>query len=96
MREFRILYLKILESTYDQRDTFLISAFPRLIIVLELLENFRRSKIMFAAVKLGVFDALQERPQSSRDLAAKLNCNDEAMERLLNACVGLQLLIKQR
>jgi acetylserotonin N-methyltransferase len=31
--------------------------------VLELIEGFRRSKAMFAAVSLGVFDALEHGPQ---------------------------------
>lgn len=62
--------------------------------VLALLENFRRSKIMFAAVKLGVFDALQEQASTAVDLAKKLDCDPDAMARLLNACVGLELLTK--
>jgi acetylserotonin N-methyltransferase len=46
--------------------------------ILELIEGFRRSKTMFTAVKLGVFDG--QRPQGA------------AMVRLLDACVGLGLL----
>lgn len=61
-------------------------------VVLELLEAFRRSKTMFAALSLGVFDALAEGPKSRRDLAATLQANDDGLERLLDACVGLQLL----
>jgi acetylserotonin N-methyltransferase len=63
---------------------------PRL--VLDLLEAFRRSKTMFAAVSLGVFDALAAGPQPLPDLAAELRANAGALERLLDACVGLQLL----
>jgi acetylserotonin N-methyltransferase len=48
--------------------------------ILELIDAFRRSKTMFAAVKLGIFDG--ERPQGA------------AMDRLLEACVGLGLLTK--
>ncbi len=62
--------------------------------VLKLLENFRRSKIMFAAVKLGVFDALHHQVRTPSELANILGCDSAAMERLLNACVGLQLLAK--
>jgi acetylserotonin N-methyltransferase len=46
--------------------------------ILELIEAFRRSKTMFTAVKLGIFDG--ERPQGA------------AMDRLLDACAGLGLL----
>jgi acetylserotonin O-methyltransferase len=48
--------------------------------ILELIDAFRRSKTMFTAVKLGIFDG--ERPQGV------------AMDRLLDACVGLGLLAK--
>lgn len=49
--------------------------------ILELIDAFRRSKTMFAAVKLGIFDG--ERPQGA------------AMDRLLDACAGLGLLAKR-
>jgi acetylserotonin N-methyltransferase len=61
-------------------------------IVLDLLQAFRRSKVMFAGVSLGVFDALAGGPKPLTDLAAKLGANAGALERLLDACVGLQLL----
>jgi acetylserotonin N-methyltransferase len=48
--------------------------------ILEMIDAFRRSKTMFTAVSLGVFDG--ERPQGA------------AMDRLLDACVGLGLLTK--
>ena len=46
--------------------------------ILDLIEAFRRSKTMFAAVSLGIFDG--ERPQGA------------AMDRLLDACVALGFL----
>jgi acetylserotonin N-methyltransferase len=49
--------------------------------ILELIDAFRRSKTMFTAVSLGIFDG--ERPQGV------------AMDRLLDACVGLGLLTRQ-
>jgi acetylserotonin N-methyltransferase len=49
--------------------------------ILELIDAFRRSKTMFTAVGLGIFDG--ERPQGA------------AMDRLLDACAGLGLLSKQ-
>src|SRR5262245_38208434 len=61
-------------------------------VVLDLLVGFRLSKTMFAAVALGVFDALTNRPKSLSDLARELHTNPDALERLLDACVGLQLL----
>ncbi|MGH9611679.1 MAG: methyltransferase [Bryobacteraceae bacterium] len=51
--------------------------------VLDLIEAFRRSKTMFAAVELGIFDG--KRPSDCRELT-----------RLLDACVSLGLLEKRR
>jgi acetylserotonin N-methyltransferase len=61
-------------------------------VVLDLLEAFRRSKTMFTAVSLGVFDALATGPKSLATLAAELNAIADGLERLLDACVGLHLL----
>ncbi|HWB14207.1 MAG TPA: class I SAM-dependent methyltransferase [Pirellulales bacterium] len=62
--------------------------------VLDLIEAFRRSKTMFAAVSLGIFDALAAGPKSLANLADGLKLNPDALERLLDACVGLQLLLR--
>ena len=62
--------------------------------VLELIEAFRRSKTMFAAVSMGVFDALHEAPASAADLAVKFGANADAMGRLLDGCAALGLLRK--
>jgi acetylserotonin N-methyltransferase len=60
--------------------------------VTELIEAFRRSKAMFAAVSLGVFDALEPKPRSVNTLAEELRVKADPLERLLDACVGLKLL----
>lgn len=60
----------------------------------DLLQAFRWSKTLFAAVELGVFDALQQAPQPLTALATQLGCSADGLERLLDACVGLQLLSK--
>jgi len=51
-------------------------------VVLDLIEAFRRSKTMFAAVELGIFDG--QRPADCKEL-----------NRLLDACVSLGLLEKR-
>jgi acetylserotonin O-methyltransferase len=60
--------------------------------LIELIEAFRRSKAMFAAVSLGVFDALEPKPRSANALAEELRVKADPLERLLDACVGLKLL----
>src|SRR6185503_1273934 len=57
--------------------------------VIDLIEAFRRSKVMFAAVKLGVFDRLECGPADAAALAVEVDARTEALERLLDACVGL-------
>jgi acetylserotonin O-methyltransferase len=55
---------------------------PNSAVILELIDAFRRSKTMFAAVKLGIFDGA--RP-----------ADHKALPRLLDACVALGLLEKR-
>lgn len=64
-------------------------------IVLELLEAFRCSKVMFAAVSMGIFDRLETAPQSAAGLARDLPADLDALTRLLDACRGLKLLERQ-
>jgi acetylserotonin N-methyltransferase len=61
-------------------------------VVLDLLHGFRRSKTMFAGVSLGIFDALESGPKPLAGLADTLKLDPDALERLLDACVGLQLV----
>lgn len=63
-------------------------------VVLDLIEGFRRSKVMFAAVSLGVFDALERGPKRLEELAAELTTSRDGLERLLDACVCVELLRK--
>jgi hypothetical protein len=65
-------------------------------LILDHLEAFRRSRAMFAAVALGVFDALAGGPRALDGLAGELKVDRDALERLLDPCVGLQLLHARR
>lgn len=49
---------------------------------------------MFAAVSTGVFDAVHEAPAAAAALAERFGLNAGALERLLDGCVGLGLLVK--
>src|SRR5688500_6423238 len=62
--------------------------------VLDLIEAFRRSKTMLAAVSLGIFDLLENAPAPLEELARRSQSSPEALERLLDACAGLGLLSK--
>jgi acetylserotonin O-methyltransferase len=64
-------------------------------IVIDLLEAFRRSKVMFAAVSLGIFDALDNEALTRDELSRRLSADRDGLERLLDACVGLQLLTRR-
>jgi acetylserotonin O-methyltransferase len=65
---------------------------PQAQSILDLVEAFRRSKVMFTAVRLGVFERLAIAPQSCAALAIPLSLDRNALERLLNGCVALRLL----
>jgi acetylserotonin N-methyltransferase len=60
--------------------------------ILDLIDSFRRSKAMFAAVSLGIFDTLERAPANAETIAAALQLAREPLERLLDACVALKLL----
>lgn len=62
--------------------------------VLDALDGFRRSKTMFAALELGVFERLQKGAATADAIAKDLNLHADATERLLDACVGAGLLAK--
>jgi acetylserotonin N-methyltransferase len=63
--------------------------------VLDLIEAFRRSKTMFTAVSMGIFDRLHDAPADAGAIAAQLGANRDAVERLLDGCAALGLLSKQ-
>ncbi|MCP5118250.1 MAG: homocysteine methyltransferase, partial [bacterium] len=60
--------------------------------IFDLIEAFRRSKTLFTAVSMGLFDRLARGPADARTLAG--GGRGEAVERLLDACVSLSLIEK--
>lgn len=62
--------------------------------IVDLIEAFRRSKTMFAAVSMGIFDRLHDAPAGAADLASALGANPDALKRLLDGCASLGLLSK--
>ncbi|MFN9988001.1 MAG: methyltransferase dimerization domain-containing protein, partial [Pirellula sp.] len=67
----------------------LSASVPSPALVLDLLESFRRSKTMFAAVELGIFDALEHGGKSVEDLATELQLHVRSTQTLLEACAAL-------
>src|SRR6185437_3089288 len=63
--------------------------------VLDLISAFRCSAVMFGGVALGLFDSLADGPAGLAALAHDLEANPDALERLLDACVGLGLLRRE-
>jgi acetylserotonin N-methyltransferase len=63
--------------------------------VLDLIEAFRHSQTMFAAVRLRVFEALHDGSATAAELAARLTAHPDAMARLLDGCAALGLVSKQ-
>ena len=73
-------------NTYDR-------SIPDPALVLDLIEAFRRSKTMFAAVELGVFDVLKS-AMPLDELVLRLGCDRIALMTLLDSCVALGLLAR--
>jgi acetylserotonin N-methyltransferase len=68
---------------------------PSPLPIIELMEAFRRSKTMFVALSVGVFDLLERAPANLASMARELKLPSGPLERLLDACVGLGLLRKE-
>src|SRR5262249_40559192 len=60
--------------------------------VLDLLTAFPTSAVTFASCSLGVFDQLSAAPASLAALAGRIGADADALQRLLDCCVGLGLL----
>jgi acetylserotonin N-methyltransferase len=60
--------------------------------IIDLMDAYRRSKTMFAAVNFGIFDLLHEGPRTAQEIAERLHTSLTATQRLLEACAGLKLL----
>ncbi|RVE66332.1 hypothetical protein OJAV_G00106460 [Oryzias javanicus] len=62
--------------------------------LLEYLNGFRVSKVIFSACELGVFDLLlnSAEPLSAQTVARELRTSVDGMERLLDALVGIEIL----
>ena len=62
--------------------------------IVDLIEAFRRSKTMFAAVSLGIFDRLAASGPAEAHQIRQADEDADAFERFLDACVSLGLLEK--
>ncbi|CAM4599656.1 unnamed protein product [Leuciscus chuanchicus] len=60
--------------------------------ILDYMEGFLVSKTLFSACELGVFELLNESAMSASQLSECLSTSEDGTERLLSACVGLELL----
>ncbi|XP_006629689.1 acetylserotonin O-methyltransferase 2 [Lepisosteus oculatus] len=62
--------------------------------LLEYMNGFRISKIIFSACELGVFDLLlqSQKPLSAESVSQELQSSLDGMERLLDALVGIEIL----
>jgi acetylserotonin O-methyltransferase len=63
--------------------------------LLHLAEGFTRSKTMFVALSVGVFDRLRKGPSTAAVMAHELATHPEALASLLDACAALGLLRKE-
>ena len=64
--------------------------------VIDLIFGRWRSQILYAGVKLGVFDALASGPRSAASVASDLNVGASGLYRLMRALGSLELLQEDR
>ncbi len=60
--------------------------------VFDLMAGFVYSQILLACVRLGIFQRVQEQPQTLRSLAQHTDIGEAALQRLLDSAVALRLL----
>ena len=77
------------------RNHFPMANLPNPEPLIDLIEAFRRSKTMFAALSMGIFDRLHEAPATAAAVARDFSAHVGATERLLDACAALGLLRKE-
>ena len=62
--------------------------------IIDLIDAFRKSKVLFVTMSFGLFDRLHGATASCTKLAEELEADFDALERLLDACVGLEVLAR--
>ncbi|XP_066264726.1 acetylserotonin O-methyltransferase-like isoform X1 [Branchiostoma lanceolatum] len=64
--------------------------------ILDITEGFMKSQILFASLKLGIFDLLDTSaaPMTAARISEAIRADTDATKRLLDACAGLGLLQK--
>jgi SAM-dependent methyltransferase len=63
--------------------------------IMQLATGYWASATLLSANELGVFGAIANGAKSASEIAGVVSANAEALERLLDACCGLNLLVKQ-
>ncbi|MDB5292780.1 MAG: aziB2 [Phycisphaerales bacterium] len=62
--------------------------------ILDMAAGYEPALILEAAVRVGVFDALDDRPLTLDEVVARIGCSQRGLRALLNALVGLDLLVR--
>ncbi|MCX6169707.1 MAG: methyltransferase [Ignavibacteriales bacterium] len=61
-----------------------------------LANSFQQSRILLTAIELDLFTILNKQMLPSREVAQKINCDERATDRLMNALVALEFLRKAK
>lgn len=79
------------QTAYDEMLAFYLQA-PAATPLLDLNFGFARSRVLDTALELRLFTAIAQGIQTCSALAAMIDCDHQALQRLLDALVGLELL----
>ncbi len=83
------------ERIPEQTTVVTVDTMPDPGYLMKLATGYWPSAVLLAANELDVFAAVAEGADSAESIAARTGANPAAMERLLDACCGLNLLVKQ-
>jgi SAM-dependent methyltransferase len=64
--------------------------------LMQVVNGFRISRVILTAYELGIFTRLKNKARSSSDVAKDIKSDERATDRLMNALVGLGLLVKKQ
>lgn len=79
--------MKTLETfiNIEKRDQF----------IRDMAYSFMKSRILFTSLELGIFTVIGNENKTASEIANEINCNEKALEKILNALVNLGFLTKK-
>lgn len=82
---------KIIEQKMKKLETF-INLEKKDQYIRDIAHSFKKSRILFTSLELGIFTIIGNEARTVRSIAEEAQCNERALEKILNALVNLGLI----